>query len=165
MAYIITDTVAGTQSIATNSTTKRHPLGTIVRAKDPTYGEGEFIYLLGVANTAVGFTVEYDTAFASALSTLIVESPRPLAVAMSASVASQWGWYQISGEAVMKCISSVSFAVDANLGTSSGYAILAVTAVIINGAIAAVASSNTAGATTVRVMMNRPTGTDKLIEA
>ena len=42
------------QRIDAISTTKNHPLGTIVRAVDPTYGEAEFIYLKGVASTVVG---------------------------------------------------------------------------------------------------------------
>ena len=33
---------------------KEHPLGTIIRAYDPVYGEGEFIYLQMVAGQAVG---------------------------------------------------------------------------------------------------------------
>ena len=53
MAYHITDQVVGSQAIATTDTDQLHPLGTIVRAYDPTYGEGEFIYLLGVASTAI----------------------------------------------------------------------------------------------------------------
>ena len=163
MAYIITDTVAGTQQIADNSGTQKHPLGTIVRAKDPTYGEGEFIYLLGVASTAVGSIVEYDTAFASALSTVVVELPRPLAVAMAATVASEWGWYQISGEAVVKKASATSFAADAIIRASAGFAEAALTAVIIQGAIVAVAAAT--ALTSCRVMISRPHGTDKVVEA
>ena len=165
MAYIITDTVAGTQQIADNSTTQKHPLGTSVAAKDPTYGAGEFIYLLGVASTTVGSIVEYDTAFASALSTVVVELPRPLAVAMAATVASEWGWYQISGEAVISKSSDTSFAADAIIRASAGFAEAALTAVIIQGAIVAVASTSTAGATTCRVMISRPHGTEKVVEA
>jgi hypothetical protein len=60
MAYTVTTDMIGHQAINVNSTTKNHPLGTIVRASDPTYGEGEFIYLLGVASTAIGSVVTYD---------------------------------------------------------------------------------------------------------
>lgn len=165
MAYIITDEVPGSQAIATNSTTQNHPLGTIVRATDPTYGAGEFIYLKGVASTIVGSIVEYDTAFQSALSTLVIELPRPLAVAMSACVANEYGWYQIAGEAVVAKSSAVSFAADAILASSAGYAIAAVTALIIHGAHVAVANTATAGNTTCRVMINRPAGTQKIVEA
>lgn len=103
MAYVITDQVIGSQPIATNSTVKNHPFGTVVRAIDPTYGEGEFIYLLGVASTVVGSLVTYqaDTGV-TALSPDTAKSGLPVAVAMSACVASQYGWYQIGGAAVVK---------------------------------------------------------------
>lgn len=98
-------TQAGAQPIANTETTQKHPLGTIVRGVDPTYGEGEFIYLLGVASTVVGSLVKYNaTTFQTAL--LSVSNGKnkgvPVGVAMSANVASQYGWYQISGNAVIK---------------------------------------------------------------
>jgi hypothetical protein len=105
MAWIITDAVAGSQPIATTSTVQNHPVGKIVTAKDPTLGEGEFIYLKGVANTVVGLVVTYVASTGvTVLSTTsgVVNGGAPLAVAMSANVASQWGWYQISGDATIK---------------------------------------------------------------
>lgn len=101
MAYTITDTRVGVQLIATTDTVRNHALGTIFRADDPTYGSGEFIYLLGVASTEVGSAVVYrpddhSTALASTSTTGFV------AVAMSANVASQYGWYQITGKGVVK---------------------------------------------------------------
>ena len=59
MAFFITDQVIGNQEIDDNSATQRPPLGTIVRAVDPTYGAGEFISLIGVASTLVGTVVTY----------------------------------------------------------------------------------------------------------
>lgn len=98
MAYFITDQVIGSQNIADTSTTQNHPLGTIVRAVDPDVGEGEFIYLKGVASTAVGSWVTYSSDdYSTAL--LTGDAKGPVAVAMSANVASQYGWYQISGKA------------------------------------------------------------------
>jgi hypothetical protein len=105
MAWTITNGVAGSQPIATTSTVQNHPTGKIVTAKDPTYGEGEFIYLKGVANTIVGSVVTYKGSDGSTvLSTTsgVVNGGAPLAVAMSANVASQWGWYQIAGDAIIK---------------------------------------------------------------
>lgn len=99
MAYHVTDTVIGSQGIASTSTVQSHPLGSIVRATDPTYGEGEFIYLLGAASTAVGEWVTYNADdFSTTL--LAANAIGPVAVSMSANVASQYGWYQISGKAV-----------------------------------------------------------------
>jgi hypothetical protein len=99
MAYIITDAVAGNQPIASTSTVKNHPLGKIVRAKDPTYGEGEFIYLAGVTSTIVGSWVTYN--MDDGTTTLLVPNAiGPVAVSMSANVGSQYGWYQIQGKAI-----------------------------------------------------------------
>jgi hypothetical protein len=95
MAYVLQDARIGMQGIADTSTTQNHPLGTIVRATDPTYGAAEFIYLTGVASTAVGSWVTYDVDGASAL--LVASAVGPVAIAMSANVASQYGWYMIHG--------------------------------------------------------------------
>lgn len=81
-------------------TTAKFPLGTIIRATDPALGEGEFIYLKGVAGTTVGAVAIYD--LQAATSTLAVAGSRgPAAVAMAAVVASTYGWYQISGSAIV----------------------------------------------------------------
>ncbi len=98
-------TIAGAQPIATNSATQKHTLGKIVRGTDPTYGEGEFIYLLGVASTVVGSMVKYNaTTYQTALTTVTNGKNKgaPIAVAMSACVAGEYGWYQIGGNAVIK---------------------------------------------------------------
>lgn len=105
MAYVITDTIVGPQPIADTSTTENHALGTIVRAKDLTYGAGEFIYLKGVASTAVGSWVTYNQDDNST-ALLTTSATGPVAVAMSANVASQYGWYQISGKAVGKALAA-----------------------------------------------------------
>lgn len=106
MAYTPASVQAGVQPIATTSTTQNHPLGTVIRADDPTYGSGEFIYLLGVASTVVGSVVTYGGVSSStptwqtALAPATAGLAQPVAVAMSANVASQYGWYQIAGNAV-----------------------------------------------------------------
>lgn len=91
------------QAIAEVSTTKKHALGQIVQCSDPDYGAGEFIYLKGVASTALGSWVTYNADdFSSAL--LAADAIGPVAVAMSANVADRYGWYQISGKAVGKVL-------------------------------------------------------------
>lgn len=98
MAYIIDNVRIGNQQIADTSTTQNHPLGTIVSAHDPAIGSGEFVYLQGVASTVVGSWVTYNTDdFSTAL--ILPDAIGPVAVAMSANVASQYGWYQINGKA------------------------------------------------------------------
>lgn len=96
----------GIQPLAETSTTKRHPLGTIIFAEDVSddaYGAGEFVYLLGATNTAVGSWVTYNMDDGS--TTLLAADARgPVAIALSANVASQYGWYQISGKAIGACL-------------------------------------------------------------
>ena len=158
MAYSI-HSLAGAQPIANTETTAKHLLGTIVRATDPTYGEGEFIYLLGVASTVVGSIVNYKgTSWQTALGFVGENRPSPMAVAMSANVAAQYGWYQISGVAVCAKTCTVSLAAGAAggvlttgliAGTGSGKE--------IQGAVVAAVASATAGRTTVKVTIARPT--------
>lgn len=103
MAFIIRNPIVGVQSIDETSTVQNHPLGSIVVADDPTYGSGEFIYLLGVASTAVGSWVTYNMDDGST-ALLAANAIGPVAIAMSANVASQYGWYQIQGKAVGKVL-------------------------------------------------------------
>ncbi len=97
--FLPTTSSMGLQPIAQSSATQQHPLGYIIQAADVTYGQGEFIYLLGVASTIAGSIVCYNSK--TGVTVLAVHSGAtsvgPVAVAMSANVASQWGWYQISG--------------------------------------------------------------------
>lgn len=103
MTFHVTDQLVGCQPIADTSTVQNHPLGTIVRAVDPTYGAGEFIYLAGVSSTAVGTWVVYNADdFSTAR--LGANDIGPVAVAMSANLGNQYGWYQISGKAVGKAL-------------------------------------------------------------
>lgn len=105
MAYVVTDTRLGVPQINVTETTAAPavPLGTIIQAADPTLGNGEFIYLKGVASTAVGSWVTYNaTDYSTEL--LAANAIAPVAVAMSANVANQYGWYQISGKAVGKAL-------------------------------------------------------------
>lgn len=106
MAYTFADTFLGYPKIASTSTapwtgggSSIPPLGTIVRATDPTYGVGEFIFLKGLAATAVGSWVTYNSDDYST-TLLAANAIGPVAVAMSANVASQYGWYQIQGKAI-----------------------------------------------------------------
>lgn len=106
MAYNPTTPRLGTQPIAVTDTTQRHALGTRISANDPVYGDGEFIYLKGVASTVVGSVVTYDGAstgtptYQTALAPATANLGQPLAVSMSANPANSFGWYQIAGAAV-----------------------------------------------------------------
>ena len=106
----LTSPKPGVGDFASFDTSKRFPVGTVVSAWDPLYGEGDFIYLPGVASTAVGSLVSYNTnATSGAGATALVDSDTaatmrgPVAVAMCANiVATTWAWYQIRGSAVIK---------------------------------------------------------------
>lgn len=101
MTYGVADPFAGCQEIAVSNTVQAHPLGKRIRGLDPVYGEGEFIYLKGLALTAVGEVVIYDQN-ANTTKRAVAGDRGPCAVSMSANVANQYGWYQIAGAAITK---------------------------------------------------------------
>ena len=159
MAYIIDTPVVGAQPIGTTETTQYHPIGTIVKAKDFLLGEGEFIYLKGVASTAVGDLVGYQSLAGSgttvnATSTRTVAATRgPVAVAMSANVANQFGWYQISGNAVINCAAAIAANALIYASATAGSVSTVTASQKVDGAVCIVAS---AGAGTINAQINRP---------
>jgi hypothetical protein len=163
MAYTIIEGRVVSQPIAATETTIAAdvPLGTIVKAKDPTYGEGEFIYLLGVASTEVGSLVKYNaTTYQTALITVANGANKgvPVGVAMSANVASQYGWYQISGNAVVKKTTvAVTPQVPIFISATSGrMKVLASAGQQILGAQTANLATVVTTTSTVVVTVNRP---------
>ena len=159
MAYVITGSQLQMQPIANTETTQNHALGTIVRAVDPTYGEGEFIYLLGVASTVVGLMVTYGpSTYQTALSPNTANLPQPVAIAMSANVASQYGWYQIGGTAVVKKTAvAVSPGVKLYQSATTGRVMsTSASGKTVMGAISANAASVASATSTVLVRLNRP---------
>lgn len=147
-----------TRGPAGNSTPGK--LGQIVKAYHPTYGEGEFTYLKGVAGTAVGSLVVYNNMVPSTtLAPNTANLDEPVAVAMSAAATTaNYGWYQIAGVATMlktavKVSPSVSVFLSATAGrimstVASGKQI--VNAISVNTATVASATS------TILVLLQRP---------
>lgn len=159
MTYRTDIGLVGHQPIADTSTTQKHPLGTIISAHDPTYGAGEFIYLKGVASTVVGSIVNFKgTTYQTALGYAGENVPSPVAIAMSANVADQYGWYQISGLAVAAKSSAVSFAAAAKVAVSSstGLAVATISGNELQGAMVSAVASAASGRTTVTLVVNRP---------
>lgn len=78
-------------------------LGSVLRAFDPTLGEGEFTMLKGVANTIVGSVVIYDaTTYVTTLAPSTANLARPVAISMAANTAATtFSWYQICGSATV----------------------------------------------------------------
>lgn len=146
-------------SVSSGSTTvyPTPPLtpGMIVRANDPTYGEGEFILLLGVASTAVGSLVTYsNSTYQTALAPAGTNLPQAVAVAMSANTGAEWGWYQISGLAVCaKATGALTAGVAAGISTA-GNIVASSTGAELQGAL--IAGSVTSAVLFVPVMINRP---------
>ena len=100
--WFFTDGWTGQQQITDTSTTQNHPIGTTVQAKHATYGVATFIYLKGVAATSAYNVVIFDQ-YANTTTRAVAGSRGPAAVAMSANVASQYGWYMIEGSAIVTC--------------------------------------------------------------
>lgn len=108
--WIPTNSVAiGMQPIATVDTTQNHPFGTRVRARDigsTNYGEAEFVYVKGVASGAVAKLASYITK--SGLTTLTVgDTNGSLGAFVSTLDATiKFGWLQIYGRAIVKCLTA-----------------------------------------------------------
>jgi hypothetical protein len=89
------------------------PIGNIVTAYDDTLGFGEFIYLPGVASLAIGDVVGYDL---NPAGPTVVRSSnansnntgRALAVAINTVLAGQYGWFQISGAAIVNVVAGTA---------------------------------------------------------
>lgn len=112
MYRIVDPQLIGAQAIADTSTEQKHALGLVVQAVDPTLGSGEFIYLLGLLATAIGSWVTYNQDDNST-TLLAANAIGPVAIAMSANVAAQYGWYQIGGKA--SGLALAAFADNANV--------------------------------------------------
>lgn len=104
MTWQIVDPIIGTQPIADVSTVQNHPFGKIVRAVDPTYGEGEFIYVKGVSSGLVRAWVTYN-ADAGTTTLLSANAIGPVGIMMSTlDATTDFGWLQISGKALGTCL-------------------------------------------------------------
>lgn len=100
-------------ALAAVDTVQRVATGTILKGFDDNLGEAEFIYLPGVAASAAGDVVVYDlspgaAAIVRALSGTHANSGRPVAVAIAAVPAGSFGWFQISGAAVVGAVAGTA---------------------------------------------------------
>lgn len=175
MAYTITDHEAGflpinvidtgtlTASSVSSGSTTTIPTppavpGQIVKGFDPVYGMGEFILLKGVASTAVGSLVIYNTtSYTTTLCPVTANLGSPVAISMTANTSSSnWSWYQIEGVAVV-AKSAVVLATNVAIGVSSiGKVGASASGKQILGARTANTASVVSATTTVLVILNRP---------
>lgn len=126
-------TLAGVNTVA------RVAIGTIVKGFDDLLGEGEFIYLPGAAGVLAGDHVVFDLLPGAASVTRSTSagqanSAQPSAVAVAAVPAGSFGWYQVSGVAI----------VNVAAGTAAGRAFLTATPGSVSNT--AVAGSQLVGA-------------------
>ncbi len=133
-------------------------LGSVKRAFDPTYGEGEFIMLKGVASTKVGSVVVYDgTTYLTTLAATTKNQARPIAISMTANtLTSGFAWYQIGGTAVAaKGTASIQPKVTVAV-TTTGLIGNTNSGIELQGARSANAATLTAAITTITLIIDRP---------
>ena len=136
-------------------------LGSTVWATDPTYGSGEFMLLVGVNGTTAGMAVIYNTTtWQTALLTVANGKNKgvPIAVAMSNCTAGLFGWYQVSGNAIMlKTSVAVTPGVPIYISATSGrIKVLTSTGQQIVGAQTANLTTIVTTTSTVVVTISRP---------
>jgi len=152
MAYSLVTPRVGVQGITVVDTVQNLPLGTLVRATDPTYGEGAFIYMKGIASVAVGDVCSFDIKAGTA--TRSVGATRgPVGVAMAAVVANTYGWFQVEGSAVINCAAAISAGALVYVSATAGSLSTVVAAQKVDGAVCTTAS---VGAGTIVAQIMQP---------
>jgi len=141
MADLTTNTGIFSGDTSVVDSTEKHPLGT--RAFD-TDGN-EYIYLLGVADTELGTWVNFDEDHVT--TRLLTNAVGRVGVAMAATIACTYGWYQIYGHvATALAITDGDCAANVQLyTTSTAGSVDDVDTDPILGAISRVAETTTAG--------------------
>lgn len=144
----------GSNLLTAVDTAAQHPVLTkFVTESGDEYAE--YVYLRGVASTVAGSVVTYDE---NGVTTLIAANAiGPVAVAMAATVADRWGWYQVRGAGTAAC-GTVADNTQAYIGTAGRIDDAVVTGdLIANMVIRSTDSSNLC-----TVQMNYPFVTDAL---
>jgi hypothetical protein len=91
--------------------TIKMPLGLVLGGVDALGGFAEFVFLAGVANTAVGSVVTYDEAGVTALADTDTAATclGPVAIALSANILSTtYAWYAITGTFPVSLVANVA---------------------------------------------------------
>lgn len=96
----LTGSTAVHADTSTVDSSEKVPLGTKMKDADG----NEFIYLKGVASTAANSWVTFDEAHLTTLA--VANGQGRVAIAMAATVADKYGWYQIYGSATGKVLAS-----------------------------------------------------------
>lgn len=119
MAFQIYD-LPGAQPITDTSTTQNHPYGYRVRAKDPTYGDAEFVYVKGVSSGAAGLLATYNAE--TGVTALTGARSKGLCGVMMAALSSSttFGWLQVRGAADVQVAGTVASGATVYLTSTAG---------------------------------------------
>lgn len=159
MAYMLTEGRIGYPRIAVKTSSPTIPVGTRCKGYDPTYGEGEFIYLIGVGSTEVGLMVTYDaTTYQTAIAGTTAGQGAPVAIAMSANLGGSYDWYQIAGNALVKK-TAINFSPQVKVyvgGTAGRIKSTASAGKLVQNAKSANLASVASATSTIVVLIERP---------
>lgn len=84
--------------VGTNASGRWAALGDIVGGYHTTYGGCQFIYLKGASGIAAGELVQWDNTYTVVELASTANTGRPIALAITAVGASQYGWFAIQGK-------------------------------------------------------------------
>lgn len=124
------------QAIDATSSTQVYKTGYTITCVDKgttDRGFAEFMYAKGVASVAAGDLCVISPGGDAAIRT-VARSHGPLGVAMAAIVASNWGWFQIRGRAIVTAATVVDDTVPYLCATSGAVDDAVVTGDIVYGA-------------------------------
>lgn len=166
MAYKFVEplVVGKPSSIVSASTVPVVPVGSERRAVDSVYGEATFKYLPGCLSAAAGIMVVFKTNLSgvnSASATPNTASTgRPVAVGMATIPSGTYGWFQITGNAVIKKnatkVSPLSKVYQSSTaGRIAGTGVTSAGKVIVN-AVSTPTATVASATSTVIVQINRP---------
>lgn len=110
--------IIGVAPLTLTDTVQRHPLGKRTKFTDPSYGEIECVYLKGVAAVVAGDQVIYDPKNFNTVRA-VAASRGPVAVAMAAVVANQFGWFAVQGLVPANTTAAGTGAANSGLATTA----------------------------------------------
>ena len=152
MAYLHVEPRIGAQPIGTTSTTKRHPLGTMVRATDLTLGEGYFMYAKASIALLAGDAVwiKGATQFAAKVSVGNAVTAGDIAFAQVAFAADEYGWFQRTGSPTIRLTSSTEKETPLYVNASAGVLSGLTNSIVVLGVVAVTSVTTTVGAVQCR---------------
>jgi hypothetical protein len=164
MTYAFQDEIIGLPAIGEVDSAARSPAvpGMFAHAVDPVLGGGEFVYLPGVAGVTAGTLVTYNQTGVGGILSNGTTHGAPVAVAMAAIGAGQYGWFQVSGLANVNKSTSAAAVAGHGVGVSAtpgvGADVGAPVSPLASGTLsgAVVAAGALATAAQMQVQLSRP---------